>query len=244
MKRLALAFLVALVAACSTSKVKEQAFLDSVGQMSKEEVMAKGDALAAEGKREEARRYYSFISDSFPNDPLGRQAALKTADSYFAGKDAESLTEAQLRYKDFSNRFPNDPSRAYALLQLGKTYAKQRKGPLRDLTPAHQAVDALQQVVDQFPTSPYAQEARTLLRACQEDLALHELEVARYYVISKAWQGAYLRLTYLVATYPDSDAARKGKEMLVTVEAALARLHGVTPVPTATPAKPVASQNR
>jgi outer membrane protein assembly factor BamD len=243
MRRLALAVLVVLVLGCST-KVNEQAFLDSVGQMSKEEVMAKGDALAAEGKREEARRYYSFVSDSFPNDPVGRQAALKTADSYFSGKDAESLTEAQLRYKDFSNRFPNDPSRAYALLQLGKTYSKQRKGPLRDLSPAHQAAESFQQVLDLFPTSPYAAEARTLLRSCQEDLAQHELEVAKYYIVSKGWQGAYQRLTYLLATYPESDAARTGKDLLVKVQAALARQSGVTPVPKPTPATPVSSQNR
>jgi outer membrane protein assembly factor BamD len=232
--------LVVAVAACS-AKNKDQAFLDSVGQMSKEEIMAKGDAFAADGDREEARRYYSFLSDSFPNDQVGRQAALKTADSFFQAKDIENLTEAQLRYKDFSNRFPNDPNRAYALLQLGKTYSKQRKGPLRDLTPAHEAATAFQQVVELFPSSPFAEEARGLLKACQEDLARHELEVAKYYFTSKGWQGAHLRLSYLIATYPDSDAAGEARQMLVKVEAALASRGGAAPSqpvsPTA-PAKP------
>ncbi len=236
MKRSMLALLLLAAAACS-GKVKEQAFLDSVGQMSKEEVMAKGDALATDGRREEARRYYSFVADSFPNDPVGRQAALKIADSYFQSKDVESLTEAQLRYKDFSNRFPNDPNRAYALLQLGKTYAKQRKGPLRDLTQTHEAVTALQQVLDLFSTSPFAAEARQLLKACQEDLARHELEVAKYYFTSKAYQGAHLRLSYLIATYPDSDAAQVGRGLLAKVDAALAARGGATPVAAPAPAK-------
>jgi outer membrane protein assembly factor BamD len=242
MRRGVLVALVLAVAAC-TGKVKEQEFLDSVGQMSKEDVMAKGDALAADGERDEARRYYSFLSDSFPNDPVGRQAALKIADSYFQAKDTESLTEAQLRYKDFSNRFPNDPNRAYALLQLGKTYAKQRKGPLRDLTSAHEATATFQQVLDLFPSSPHAEEARTLLKACQEDLARHELEVAKYYMNSKGWQGAHLRLTYLIATYPDSDSARAAHDMLAKVDAALAARMGASSGAPAPP-QPTPSQNR
>jgi outer membrane protein assembly factor BamD len=206
--------------------------------------MSKGDSLAADGEREEARRYYSFLSDSFPNDPVGRQAALKIADSYFKGKDVESLTEAQLRYKDFSNRFPNDPNRAYALLQLGKTYAKQRKGALRDLTPTHEATAAFKQVLDLFPSSPFAEEARTLLKECQEDLARHELEVAKYYINSRGWQGARLRLSYLLATYPESDAARVGRDLMPKVDAALAA-RGGAPVekPASTPT-PSPSQNR
>ncbi len=243
MKRVVLVLLMLGAAACS-SKVKEEAFLESVGQMSKEEVLAKGDALAADGEREDSRRYYAFLADSFPNDPVGRQAALKIADSFFQGKDIESMTEAQLRYKDFSNRFPNDPNRAYALLQLGKTYAKQRKGPLRDLTPTHEAANTLQQVLDLFPSSPYAEEARTLLKACTEDLARHELEVAKYYYVSKGWQGAHLRLSYLIATYPDSDAAHTGREMLAKVEAALAARSSAAPAKPTPPAESAPSQNR
>jgi outer membrane protein assembly factor BamD len=243
MRRLVVVVLGLALVACA-GKNKDQAFLDSVGQMSKEEIMAKGDSLAEDGQREEARRYYSFLSDSFPNDPAGRQAALKVADSFFQAKDVESLTEAQLRYKDFSNRFPNDPNRAYALLQLGKTYAKQRKGPLRDLTPTHEAVTAFSQVAELFPSSPYAEEARTLLKACREDLARHELEVAKYYYNSRGYQGAHLRLSYLIATYPDSDAAHEGQAMLEKVDAAMARRLGATPASPAQTPSPTPSQNR
>jgi len=211
------------LAACSATK-QDQVFLDEMGQLSKEEILAKGDALAAEHDREEARRYYSFLADSFPNDPLGRKAALRVADSYFESKDIESLTEAQLRYKDFANRFPNDPNRAYALMQLGKTYSKQRRGPLRDLTPTREAVAALRQMIELFPDSQNATEARELLASCQEDLALHELEVAKYYITSKGWQGAYLRLTYLIANYPDAAAAVEARALLAKAEAVVGPL--------------------
>ena len=94
-----------LVAACATKNTQNQ-FLGEVGSLSKEEIMARGDAIAAKKKWQDARKYYSFLADSVPNDPLGRQAALKVADTFYDEGDTESLTEAQLRYKDFSNRFP------------------------------------------------------------------------------------------------------------------------------------------
>jgi len=217
MRRHLAAALALALAACASNE-KDQLFLDEMGQLTKEEILAKGDALAADKEREEARRYYSFLADSFPNDPVGRRAALKIADSFFAQKDIESLTEAQLRYKDFANRFPNDPNRAYALLQLGKTYAKQRKGPLRDLAPAREAVSALTQLLELFPAAESAAEARELLASCREDLALHELEIAKYYITSKGWQGAYQRLTYLLANYPEAAAATEGRALLAEVE--------------------------
>ena len=242
MRRLAVMALLLAIAGCS-AKQEDQLFLDEMGQLTKEEILAKGDALVADKDREEARRYYSFLADSFPNDPVGRRAALKIADSYFEAKDVESLTEAQLRYKDFSNRFPNDPQRAYALLQLAKTYSKQRKGPLRDLTPAREATATLRQLVELFPDSEYIAEARELLASCQEDLANHELEVARYYITSKGWQGAYLRLTYLIATYPDSEAAKEARALLAKAEAVIGPLDqapsGAPPTP-----GPSASQER
>lgn len=216
-KVVAVVMLSALVVACS-SKNSEQRFLDEVGALSKEEIVARGDAAAAKKHFDDARKYYSFVADAFPNDPLGRRAALKVADTFFQGKSLENLTEAQLRYKDFVNRFPNDPNRAYALLMLGKCSFQQGKGPLRDLAPIKEALDSFRQLLSLYPDSAQAAEAKELEAKCVEDLATHELEVARYYMSVKAWIGARNRLQYLVATYPDSQAAHEAAPLLQEVE--------------------------
>lgn len=205
---------VLLLLSCASAKKQEDAFLAEVTQMSKDEILAKGDALAAKKKFVEARKYYAFLADSFPNDPLGRKAALKIADTFFASKDPESQAEAQVRYKDFATRFPNDPHRPYALLMLGRTYLLQAKGPQRDLTPVRQAAESFQQVVSLFPDSPEAQEARTLLAKCREDLAAHELQVARFYLQVGAKEGARNRLNYLLRNYPETAAAKEGETLL------------------------------
>jgi outer membrane protein assembly factor BamD len=202
-----------LVGACS-GRNKEQAFFDEVASLSKDEVYARAEAYAEKKDWEEARRYFSFLADSFPNDPLGRKASLRVADTFFVRSDPESLTEAQLRYRDFANRFPSDPNRPYALMMLGKCHFEQGRGSGRDLTPVREARSAFEQVVELFPDSPHAAEARELLAKCLEDLAGHELEVARYYLRSGRPEGARLRLQYLIANYPNTEAAREAAPIL------------------------------
>ncbi len=228
MKRWAAVAAIVLVVACATKNTQNQ-FLAEVGSLSKEEIMARGDALATKKKWEDARKYYSFLADSFPNDPLGRQAALKVADTFYDARDTESLTEAQLRYKDFSNRFPNDPSRAYALLMLGKVSFAQRHGPMRDLTPVREAADNLGLVVKLYPDSPYAKEARDLLAQCLEDLANHEYLIATFYANTGAWIGAKQRLDYLFATYPETAVATKAVGLREKVDAHLNEMPAPTP---------------
>jgi len=236
MKRWLAAAAIVLSVACATKNPQNQ-FLAEVGSLSKEEIMARGDAFAAKKKWEDARRYYSFLSDSFPNDPLGRQAALKVADTFYDARDTESLTEAQLRYKDFANRFPNDPNRAYALLMLGKVSFTQRKGPMRDLTPVREAVENLRLVIKLYPDSAYAKEAREILSQCLEDLAEHEYLVATFYASTKAWIGAKQRLDFLFAQYPETAVAKQAGPLLEKVDAAL----GVKPAPT--PAQPASASS-
>ncbi len=232
---IALAAIVAMTACASGKKTDEQSFLDQVGAQSKEQIMARGDALAKEKKWDDARKFYSFLADTFPNDALGRRAALKVADTFFALKDLEGYTEAELRYKDFANRFPSDPNRPYALLMLAKCSFAQRKGPLRDLTPERQAVESLRKVLQLYPSSPYAAEAKELLDKCLEDLAMHELLIARYYANVEAWVGARQRLDYLFENYPDTKAAAEAKPLMDKVARILTpppRPAEATPSPT------------
>jgi outer membrane protein assembly factor BamD len=229
-----------LVLASCTHKYSDQRLLDEMGSLSKEEIMARGDALAAKKKYEDARRFYSFLADSFPSDPLGRQAALKVADTFFALKDKDSLTEAQLRYKDFASRFPNEPKRAYALVMLAKCSYQQRSKRGRDLAPIREAESSLKQMLQLFPNSPYTPEARELYVQCQEELARHELDVATYYANLGAWVGAEQRLESLFASYPDTNAAKAGHALQAKIQA---HTQTVTQ-PTKAALKPTASPSK
>jgi outer membrane protein assembly factor BamD len=188
--------------ACSTAR-RDDDVLKELANLDKQTIFDTADALLEEGKIEKARKHFSFIYDTFPNDPLGHKAALRVADTYSLKKDTASQTEARLRYRDFANRYPNDPDRDYALLMVGRSYSSQRKGPDRDLTLVRESLSAYQQLMSLYPNSKYLPEAQEEVTALREILAEHELLVARFYARNRRWQGVVWRLEFLKENYPD-----------------------------------------
>ncbi len=185
------------------SSTGEESLLTELANQDKETIYRKAEELYSEGKFSEARKLYSFLYDTFPNDPLGHKAALRIADTYFQKKNVASLTEARLRYRDFANRFPNDPDRDYALLMLGNTYITMGIHPDRELTNALEALKAYRQVINLYPNSPYYDDARARVREVESILGEHEWLVARYYARNKRWGAVILRLEYLKDNYPE-----------------------------------------
>ena len=199
-----LAMAAALVAAgaCASSKSDEK-LIQNLAGMDKQAMYDRGEGLYQDRKYEEARQVFSFVYDTFPNDPIGHKAALRVADTFAVHRDSQSLTEARLRYKDFANRYPNDPDRDYALLMLGNTYTVRKIRPDRDLSSAREAIAAYQQIVTLYPNSKHAGEAHDRIVELRDTLAEHEMLTAEFYARNKRWHGALWRLEYLKENYPD-----------------------------------------
>lgn len=191
-----------ILSSCASSP-KEDQILEELANMDKEAIFERAENLYTNKKYEEARKYFSFVYDTFPNDPLGHKAALRVADTYSMKRDTTSLTEARLRYRDFANRYPNDPDRDYSLLMVGHTYAARKLKPDRDLSALLEAVNAYQQLITLYPDSRYAPEADSRLDEVREVLAEHEWLVASFYMKNKRWRGALWRLEYLKEYYPE-----------------------------------------
>lgn len=195
--------LFALALAGCKSSAREDTLLTELADMDKQAIYDKAEALYGDGKVVDARKYFSFLYDTFPNDPLGHKAALRVADTYAAKKDTASLTEARLRYRDFANRYPNDPDRDYALLMVGQTYSAKNMKPDLDLTTLHEALSAYRQLMTLYPDSPFAEEARQRIDTLGGVLAEHELITARFYARNKRYRATIWRLEYLKEHYPE-----------------------------------------
>lgn len=171
--------------------------------LSKEEAFARGDKSFAEKKWTKARRYYSYVYENYPNDPLGRRALLKVADTYFNQNDPVNLVEAQYKYRDFINRYPGADSADYAMLQIAMVSFKQMDRPDRDQVKTREAVDKLEEMIAAYPRSSYRSEAERRLREANDRLAKHEHLVARFYMQRKVWDAAISRLNGIVDQFPD-----------------------------------------
>lgn len=209
---------VVFMVACSSTSSEDQV-LQEVANMDKEAIFEKAEAMFAQEEYEQARRYYQFVYDSFPNDPMGHRAALRVADTYAVKKDSFSLTEARLRYRDFVNRYPNDPNRPEALLKLGNTYFVKRGAPDLDLSFAKEALDAYKQLINLYPDSAYVEDARERIAALREMFAKHEWLVARFYAKNNMWRGVKWRLEYLKENYPDYPEMDEVNELLAKATA-------------------------
>jgi len=217
MKRSLLTTAVCLLAitlvSCKSSS-REDSLLTELADMDKQAIFDKAEALYADGKLADSRQYFSFLYDTFPNDPLGHKAALRVADTYAAKNDTASLTEARLRYRDFANRYPNDPDRDYALLMVGQTFSGKKMRPDRDLTTLHEALNAYKQLITLYPNSAYAEEAQQRIAALDNVLAEHELITAQYYARNKKYRATVWRLEYLKEHYPDFARMDEADELL------------------------------
>ncbi len=205
---------------CASSRQEDQ-ILEELANQEKEAIFEIAEDLYDKKKFEEARKYFSFVYDTFPNDPLGHKAALRVADTYAIKKDTTSLTEARLRYRDFASRYPNDPDRDYALLMVGQTYTARKLKPDRDLSSLLEALNAFQQLLTLYPDSRYAEEAEERLRDVSKVLAEHEWIVASFYARNKRWLGAKWRLEYLKENYPEYENMDRVNEELERVQSKL-----------------------
>ena len=203
---------------CASSKKSDEQILEELASQDKQTIFDTAEELYQQKKYSEARKYFSFVYDTFPNDPLGHKAALRVADTYSIKKDPSNLTEARLRYRDFANRYPNDPDRDYALLMVGNTYSAKKLRPDRDLSNLHESYNAYQQLVTLYPNSEHAPEAEERIRLLRETLAEHEYLVAQFYFRNKRWNGALWRLEYLKENYPDYSKMDAANSMMEQVQ--------------------------
>lgn len=172
-------------------------------RLSKEEIFDRGEQQFARKKYQRARTYYTYVYENSPNDPLGRRALLRVADTYFAQGDPVNLVEAQYKYRDFINRYPGSDRADYAMLQIAMVAYKQVEKPDRDQQKTREAVEKFNDMIRTFPNSPLRPEAEKRLQDTLDRLAKHEHIVARFYMKRKGWQAAVQRLNGIVEHYPN-----------------------------------------
>ncbi len=171
--------------------------------MPKEEAYARGEALVKKKKYETGRQYLRFVAENYANDPIGRQAALRLADSFFDEKTKLGYLEAGVRYKDFRNRYPSHPKSDYALFRVAQCSDRQAERPDREQGNTRLAATSYRELAINFPDSPYATEARARLGVMRGLLAEHEYLVGHFYLRRKAWRAAKGRMDTILSAYPE-----------------------------------------
>jgi outer membrane protein assembly factor BamD len=171
--------------------------------LSKEEVFEQAEKHYEQGRYVRARRYFAHVYENYPNDPLGRRALLRVADTYYKQGDAVNLVEAQYKYRDFINRYPGSELADYAMLQIANVSYKQMERPDRDQTRTREAVEKFREMLASYPNSKYRPEAEKKLQETLDRLAKHEHMIAAFYRNRGNHDAAIRRLNGILERFPN-----------------------------------------
>src|SRR5215470_11519405 len=175
----------------------------------KEVLFEKGKALLEKKKYEDARKYLNHVFETYPNEPMGREALLLVADSYFKQNNTTGYTEARYRYRDYLNRYPGAPQRDYARYQFALCYDKEHERPDRDQTATREAIEQYRTLIREFPTSGYAGAARERIRQLTDLLAEHDFMIGYFYLRKGSTAAALSRFNSMEQNFPDYGAKDK-----------------------------------
>lgn len=168
------------------------------------------------GKYSEAGTHFKAILDQHPFSAQAMLAELKAADAHFYNKD---YAEAKILYKAFEERHPTNEAIPYVLFQIGMCDYRRSDRIDRDISGPQEAIKSFTRLINAYPQSPYAKEAKTKINESKEFLVNHEYMVAVFYVRTDRLDEAKHRLKYLLAMYPDSTLAPQAKTLLTHLEA-------------------------
>ena len=96
---------------------------------------------------------------------------------------------------------PTSSNTSYAYYLRGLCFYEQIADIQRDQKGTEQAMVALQDVVNRFPDSAYARDARLKIDLCRDHLAGKEMEIGRYYEQQKLYTAAIGRFQRVIDDY-------------------------------------------
>jgi len=170
--------------------------------------------------------------------------ALKKGDAFYAGKkfrEVETLTpqtewaaKASLMasYADYSrnaylrsvaslerhiNMYPADENVPYAHYLIAICFYEQILDEKKDLAPLLKAKEKFEFIIQNYPETDYATDARFKIDLIVDQLAAKEMSIARYYIKTEKWIPALNRLKLVVEKYDKTVFIEEALHRLVEI---------------------------
>lgn len=163
------------------------------------------------GNYNKAAHLYEILRATDPYSPYSEQSLIETAYAYY---QQENVAMTVAACDAFFRLYPRHPYADYMLYLKGIARFNGNQSFLENVT--HQntaehdpqgseaAFAIFQQLLQEYPHTQYAQDARLRMQYLLTVLSEHELRVARYYLSKKAYVAAINRARFLIARYPQS----------------------------------------
>ncbi len=161
------------------------------------------------------------LQAQYPFGVHATQAQLDIIYVYYRSGDVASTVAAAERFRRINPRHSAVPYTWYmqglALEEKNDDMLKRWVGvdnTLRDPVPRRQAYSAYTTVIEQFPDSSYAEDARGRLDGLFADGARYQLSVAEFYAERDAWVAAARRAIAVIEEFPGTPSVAPALDLL------------------------------
>ena len=142
--------------------------------------------------------YFSEVERLYPYSEWAKRALIMEAYTQHRAKDYEAARGSAQRFID---TYPGDEDAAYAKYLLALSYYDQIDEVGRDQGLTFQALQALRDVIEQYPESDYARSAMLKFDLAFDHLAAKEMEIGRYYLKQRHYTAAINRFRVVVEEF-------------------------------------------
>lgn len=146
----------------------------------------------------EAARLFDEVERQHPYSSLATQGQLYAAYSYYLENKYDDAIIALDRFIDLH---PGHPGAPYAYYLKALSYYEQITDVGRDQKNTELALTALEDVVNRFPRTPYARDARLKIDLTRDHLAGKEMTIGRYYLTQGYHLAAINRFRSVIEKY-------------------------------------------
>lgn len=168
--------------------------------------LAAADALFDKKKYGNAAIEYRDFLQTFAGDERCDYAQFRLAESLRMDKE---YALAQVEYKILQNDYGYSEYVDDAFFMEGVCAFKQSPRVERDQTKTYEALDRVTRFFQLFPTSPRAEEARTVLAQIQDKLAHKDYLSAALYFRGKHYSAALVYYDKIIGLYPGTSWAAR-----------------------------------
>lgn len=150
------------------------------------------------GSPSQAAVDFDEVERQHPYSVWARKSQLMAAYSHYLGNDYDEAIFAAQR---FLQLHPGNRDAPYAYYLIAISYYEQISDVGRDQKFTKLALEALQEVVDRYPETEYARDARLKIDLTRDHLAGKEMEIGRFYLKRGLYAAAINRFRHVVEHY-------------------------------------------
>ena len=177
-----------------------------------------GLAYMNAGKMKDAIKSFNEVDRQHPYSEWARKSLIMSAyASYKQGKFDDTILTAN-RYLTL---YPGTEDAPYAQYLIAQSDFRRIPDVTRDQRSTEKALAGMEEIVERYPDSEYAEDAQKKVIQTRDQLAGKEMQVGRYYLERREYIAAVNRFKVVVTKYQDTRHAEEALYRLVEADLAM-----------------------